>query len=133
MIKYLQSVEILELINAKVISFIPSYGTHVLILFIKGLDLPGDAWRIPSLSALVLSKMPGCMYSLVGTNHLKLAKTMFEKNRILDRIDIVVRNHGQVTLGDHDLTYERWSRYSSESITISGAEALAWKYSSFAK
>ena len=77
--------------------------------------------------------MPGCMYSVVGTNHLGMAKTMFEKNRILDRIDIVVRNHGQVALGDHDLTYERWSRYSSESTIVSGAEALAWKYSSFAK
>ena len=113
MINYLQSVEILELIIAKVFSFVPLYGTHVLILFfIKGLDLPGEAWRIPSLSVLVLSKMPSCMYSVVG---------------ILDRIDIVVRNHGQVTLGDHDLTYERWSWYSSESIIVSGAEALAWK------
>ena len=77
--------------------------------------------------------MPGCMYSVVGTNHLKMAKTMFEKNRILDRIDIVVRNPGQVTLGDRDLTYERWSRYSSEPTNVSGAEALAWKYLSFAK
>lgn len=115
MMKYLQSVEILELISA------------------KGLDLPGDAWRIPNLSVLVLSKMRGCICSVVGTNHLQMAKTMFEKNRILDRIDIVVRNHGQITLGERDLMYERWSRYSLESAIVSGAEALAWKYSSFAK
>jgi len=77
--------------------------------------------------------MRGCIYSVVGTNHLQMAKTMFEKNRSLDRIDIVVRNPGQITLGDRDVKYERWSRYSSESTIVSEAEALAWKYSSFAR
>jgi hypothetical protein len=35
MMKYLQSVEILELISVKVISPVPSQGTHVLILFLS--------------------------------------------------------------------------------------------------